>query len=392
MTGIPRYRPFEGPVLFRQGFRPFFLAAGVWAFGALALWLALLEGLLRLPITFAPAAWHAHEMLFGFVVAAISGFLLTAIPNWTGRMPLQGWPLIGLAALWLAGRIAMLAAAVIGAGVAAAVDLAFLAALVLVVLREILAGRNWRNLPMPVALSALFVANGLMHLDALGQAGTGPMGERLAIATVIMLISLIGGRIVPSFTRNWLIKQGGGRLPAPVGRFDAMSLVLTIVALGLWVADISSLATGAALLAAGAASLARLARWCGWRTRAEPLVWSLHTGFLWVPVGLGLLGLGLLVPEVIPATAGLHALTTGAIGGMTLAVMTRATLGHSGRDLAADRTTTAIYTLVAIAALARTTAALTSYGGSLLLGLAGLFWLMAFGLFVWRYGAIMIGR
>jgi uncharacterized protein involved in response to NO len=157
-AGIPRYRPFGGPALLRQGFRPFFLGAAGWAMAAMVLWIAILQGIVFLPTAFDPVAWHVHEMLFGFVIAAIAGFLLTAIPNWTGRMPLQGVPLAVLVGVWLAGRLAVGASAWIGAGSAAVFDLAFLTLLLGVVLREILAGRNWRSLPMPVVLGGLLVA------------------------------------------------------------------------------------------------------------------------------------------------------------------------------------------------------------------------------------------
>ena len=214
---IPRHRPFDGPALLRQGFRPFFLGAGVWALAAMVLWIAILQGAVLLPTAFDPVAWHVHEMLFGFVIAAIAGFLLTAIPNWTGRMPLQGVPLAVLVGVWLAGRLAVGASAWIGAGIAAVLDLSFLTLLLGVVLREILAGRNWRNLPMPVVLSGLLVANALTHADVVGLAATGPLGQRLGIGIVILLIHLVGGRIIPSFTLNWLKKRGESNLPASFG-------------------------------------------------------------------------------------------------------------------------------------------------------------------------------
>ena len=391
-AGIPRYRSFDGPALFRQGFRPFFLGAGLWAFAAVALWIAVVQGAVSIPTAFGPIAWHAHEMIFGFATAVIAGFLLTAIPNWTGRMPLQGPPLIILFGIWLAGRAAMLSSAVIGPGLAAALDLSFLVVLLGAVLREIISGHNWRNLPMPVALGGLLLANVLTHLEAAGRAATGLVGQRLGIATIIMLISLIGGRIIPSFTRNWLAKRAGNKAPASFEAFDRACLVLTLAALGAWVADPDDAATGAALFVAGLANLVRLARWRGHRTLAEPLVWSLHIGFLWVPVGLCLLGLGVFAPQVVPPTAGLHALTAGAIGSMTLAVMTRATLGHTGRALAADPWTTGIYALVAIAAISRVAAPIISDVTVPLLWTSGLLWSAAFGLFAVHYGRFLVAR
>lgn len=391
-AGIPRYRPYSGPAVFRQGFRPFFLGAGLCALIAVALWLAVFQGAVSLPSAFGPVAWHAHEMIFGFAGAVIAGFLLTAIPNWTGRMPLQGTPLILLFGAWLIGRLAVAVSALIGAGLAAVLDLSFFAMLLAVVLREILSGRNWRNLPMPLALSLLLAANLLTHLEAAGRASTGPMGQRLGIATMILLIGLVGGRIIPSFTRNWLAKRKESALPAGFGRFDRIALLVTAASLAAWVAWPDSQTTGAALLAAGLATLGRLARWRGHRTLAEPLVWSLHLGFAWVPVGLLLLGLGAFLPELISSTAGLHALTAGAIASMTIAVMTRASLGHSGRQLTADGWTTAIYALVAAAAALRVLAPIAADSYAPLLWGAGLLWCAAFGLYCLHYGRILLSH
>jgi uncharacterized protein involved in response to NO len=390
-AGIPRYRPFGGPALLRQGFRPFFLGAGLWALAAMVLWIATLQGAVSLPTAFDPIAWHAHEMLFGFVIAAIAGFLLTAIPNWTGRMPLQGIPLVVLVGGWLVGRLAVGGSAWLGAGIAAVLDLSFLTLLLGVVLREILAGRNWRNLPMPVVLGALLVANALTHAEAVGLAATGALGQRLGIGIVILLIGLVGGRIIPSFTLNWLKKRGQSSLPASFGALDRGVLGLAAAALASWVIAPENLIGGAALIVAGLASLVRLARWRGHLTLAEPLVWSLHLASLWVGVGLLLLGLGAVFPEVPPA-AGLHALTAGAMGGMTLAVMTRATLGHTGRPLAADRLTAAIYLLGALAALLRVGASLSADLYLPLLWTSGLAWSAAFGLFVAHYGRMLVSR
>jgi uncharacterized protein involved in response to NO len=379
-------------MLFRQGFRPFFLAAGTWAALAVPLWVALFDGALAAAAGFDAFFWHAHEMLFGFVAAAIAGFLLTAIPNWTGRMPLQGLPLMALFGLWLLGRAAMLASGFVVPGLAALADLSFLAALLAVVLREILAGRNWRNLPVVSALAALLAANALMHAEALDLLPLDGAGWRVGIAVVTMLIGLIGGRIVPSFTRNWLAKRGNGPLPAPFGMLDKMAMALTGLALAVWIGWPEHSVAGALQLAAGVAQGFRLSRWQGHRTAAEPLVWSLHAGFAWVPVGLSLTGAGILWPDTVPPAAGLHALTAGAFASMILAVMTRATLGHTGNALAADRATTAIYALVAVAAAVRVAAAFLPEQMGPLLWLSAAAWVGAFGLFALRYGRLLAGR
>lgn len=373
-----------------RGFRPFFLAAGLWAAVAVALWLPLLKGELYLATAFAPVAWHAHEMIFGFAVAAVAGFLLTAIPNWTGRPPVAGMALAALALLWLAGRLAVLASAAIGPLPAAAVDLAFLAALAAVVAREIVASGNWRNLPISSGLLILLAANALMHLEALGWAATAALGQRLGLAVLLMLISLIGGRIVPAFTRNWLAARGATRLPAPFGTLDKAQLATTLAALLGWVAAPEARPVGLLLLAAALLGAARLSRWRGAATLPEALLAILHVGYGWLVLGLALLGAALLTPAV-PATAALHALSAGAVGTMTLAVMTRASLGHSGRALAADGATRLVYGLVTGAALLRVAA---PFLDELYLGLlaasSGL-WIGAFALFVVSYLPIVSG-
>lgn len=383
----PRDR-YAGPEILRQGFRPFFLAASVWAVIAVALWLPVFRGQIGLPTEFDPLAWHAHEMIFGFVAASVAGFLLTAIPNWTGRLPLRGLPLLGLFCVWLAGRVAILASAEIGAAAATVIDLAFLPLLVGFALREIVAGRNWRNLPVVIAVTALFAANALMHAEALGWITTGGIGPRLGIAIVTLMISLIGGRIIPSFTRNWLAKRGDGSLPVPFGRYDGLCILLVLVAVAGWTFVPDTLPVAVLLLLAGVASLVRLWRWKWYRTLSEPLIWSLHLGFLWVPLGLLLLGAGRFVASV-PLSAGLHALTAGAAGSMILAVMTRATLGHTGRELSSDHATTAIYLLVFAAAALRVSASFLPSADPLLIASA-VAWIAAFLLFAIHYAPILV--
>ena len=388
MTGIPRYRRHDVPALLSAGFRPFFLGAAVWGAIAIPLWLAVFAGARGLPSALPPLAWHAHEMVFGYGAAVVAGFMLTAIPNWTGRMPLQGVPLLGLVLLWLAGRAAVLLSQRIGAPAAAVVDLAFPLAFLGVVAREIAAGRNWRNLPMVAALLSLFAGNLLVHLAALGIADTAEAGNRLGIATLLMLISFVGGRIVPSFTRNWLARrQPQAAAPAPFDAFDRAVLAATFLALALWVAAPDGRATAAAALAAGLALIARLVRWRGAAAVSDPLLLVLHLGYFWLGLGLMLLGLVRFMP-FLPQTAALHALTVGAIGTMTLAVMSRASLGHTGRPLEAGRLTIAVYALVTIAAVLRVAAPLAGTGYMLAIELAGAAWSGAFGLFALAYAPV----
>jgi uncharacterized protein involved in response to NO len=376
--------------LFSGGFRPFFLLGSAWAAIAMPVWLvAHIHGYaLRgaLPALY----WHGHEMVFGFGVAAVAGFLLTAIPNWTGRLPVRGAALAALAALWLCGRIALLASGAIGALAAALVDLAFPAALAAVVARELIAGANWRNLPMLGALALLFAGNLMVHLQALELAYLAAAGIRLGLATLLMLIALVGGRIVPSFTRNWLAKARP-RLaaPAPEGALDRGALVVTLLALAAWVAAPDAAAARALLVAAGLALGARLSRWRGLATLAEPLLFVLHLGYAWLAFGLALLGLSGFV-AALPPGAALHALTVGAVGTMTLAVMTRASLGHSGRALAADGATRALYLLVTAAALLRVLSPFAGAQSALVVSLSGVAWSAAFATFALHYAPLLM--
>src|SRR6185503_10340921 len=258
-------------------------------------------------------------------------------------------------------------------------------ALIGVVARELIAGRSWRNLPMLVALALLFSGNVMVHLHALGIAYVAPDGIRLGIATLCMLIALVGGRIVPSFTRNWLAKARGAALPAPESAFDRIVLLVTLLALGTWVAAPQSEPAAWLLLASGIALAARLSRWRGLSTVREPLLFILHVGYGWLALGLVLLGFD---PG---SAAALHALTVGAIGTMTLAVMTRASLGHTGRPLVADRATVAIYGLVTLAALLRVLSPLFGNQAVLVTSLAGLAWSAAFATFALHYGSFLIG-
>src|SRR5690606_36073890 len=296
------------------------------------------------------------EMIFGFVAAAIAGFLLTAVPNWTGRLPVAGWPLALLAGLWLAGRIAVFTSTWLGPWPAAVIDAAFLPVFAAVVLREIVAGRNWRNLKVAIPVVLLALCNIAVHAETVGLAeGSAQPALYLAVFLVLTLISIVGGRIVPSFTRNWLAKRRARSLPRGHQGFGGVALAWVPV-LGLaWVFAPDAPAPAALALAAALAHAARLALWRGWRTTAEPLLWILHVGYAWLPIGFALLGAAL-VSDAVARSAALHALTAGAFGTMILAVMTRASLGHSGRALTASPATTLCYVLAIAAALVRVAA------------------------------------
>ena len=386
-SSAEQMRAWQGPAVFSFGFRPFFLGGAAWVAIAMLLWLAALSGLIALPTRFDPVSWHAHEFLFGYLGAVLAGFLLTAVPNWTGRLPMVGWPLAALFGLWVAGRIAVLFSAGLPLGVAAAVDLAFPLALGLLILREIVAGRNWRNLIVLALLAVFTLANALFHIEAMnGHYAAQGYGLRLGLATAVMMIAVIGGRIIPSFTRNWLARSGKPARPAPpMQRFDKAVLLVSLVILSVWVMQPLAWLTGWALIGLGLLHLARLARWQGQHTGAEPLVWVLHLAYGFIPLGALVLG-GMQVLGRAELAGAQHIWMSGAIGAMTLAVMTRATLGHTGQALTANRATVVIYLSLFGAVAAR-------FGAGVIPDLsyvAGLLWLVAFGGFTAVYGPLLL--
>ena len=380
-----RSKPFA---VWTMAFRPFFLAASVWSAAALAGWVAMLLPGLRLPSRFDPLTWHIHEMLFGFVMAAIAGFMLTAIPNWTGRAPISGGPLAALATLWLAGRLACLFSTLIPFWLAAAIDLAFPLVLCAIAVREIASSRNWRNLPMPVPIAVLGIADLLMHLDVGGFAVPAGLGWRLGLAAIIVLISVVAGRIIPVFTRNWLVKHGVADLPAAHGMVDSVALGTIHAGMVGWVFFPTFQPIGGLLLLAAALNLWQLMRWRGSATSAEPLLIILHVGYVWMVIGAALLGASMLTDHV-PKAAAIHALTAGAIGTMVLGVMTRVSLGHSARKLIADRITVLIYLLVTLAAAVRVVAAI-NVSLFALIPISAALWIASFALFALWYGRILL--
>src|SRR5215212_1063252 len=246
----PRLRRYNGPAILSYGFRPFFLLGSIYSGLAVLVWLPVFRGELELVSALTARDWHVHEMLYGYLTAVITGFLLTAVPNWTGRLPLRGRPLLALVLIWLAGRIAVTMSAWTGWAAAAVVYLAFLLAVGTAVAREIVAGRNWPNLKVLTVLAVLFAGNATFHIEA-HLNGSADIGVRVGIAGMVFLIMLIGGRIVPSFTRNWLARENPGRLPVPFNHFDAIVIAASAASLLLWIVVPQLPATGAALEAAG---------------------------------------------------------------------------------------------------------------------------------------------
>lgn len=386
-TSAERIRAWTGPAVLSFGFRPFFLAGAIWAALAMVLWVMMLAGNDVLPTAFDPVSWHAHEMLFGYLGAVMAGFLLTAVPNWTGSLPISGWPLLGLVALWGLGRGAVAVSALLPWLVVALADLALPLALAFFLAREIVTGHNWRNLPVLVLLVGWILANAAFHLDA-AQGGFPARGTELraGLSAAILMIALIGGRVVPSFTRNWLAQRRAVRLPVPFGTADVIVLAVTLAALTVWVIWPNQSVTAVVCGLAGLAHLWRLARWQGVQTGAEALVWVLHAGYAFVPIGFLAAAAGAVLPGLAPAAQ--HLWMAGAVGLMTLAIMTRASLGHAGRPLHASRPVTALYLILILSVAARFSAGIL-VGQDWLLHLSAGAWTLAFGGFAVIYWPIL---
>lgn len=377
----------QGPAFFSYGFRPFFLGAALFAGVAVPAWILLLTGVGESEFFSAARQWHVHEMVFGFLPAVIIGFLLTAIPNWTDRTPIRGRQLRRLCTLWLAGRLVM-AIPFLTPLLSAFVDAAFLVIAAGLVWREIAGGKSWSHALIGGLISLYAGANILFHVLALSGAAT-ELPERMALGLDMVLLALIGGRVIPNFTRAFLAEVGMSEQPAPFSRFDGLAVVLVGTASVSWTVQPQAMVTGGLLVAAGLTNLGRLLRWYGWLTWREPLALILHLGYGWLVMSLLALG-GAILGLGLPATDAVHALTTGAVGVMTLAIMTRASLGHTGRPKHAGPLTVCIYLLVNLGAMVRVFGPCFDLSTNLVLGFAAISWSGAYLLFALVYGPFLL--
>jgi len=374
--------------LFSYGFRPFFLLAGLQAVYTMAVWLAVLHGMDWEMAWLSPIQWHTHEMIFGFVAAALAGFLLTAVASWTGQRGFAGPPLMILAALWLGGRIAMAPGLGVPQSLAAIIDLAFLPGIALAVTPSLVRARNLRNFPLVAFLLLLFCANLLFHLPDLATR-LGIPGATLALDAILLMVALVGGRVVPAFTANALRSRYSEARVAPFGWVDRGALAATVAVLLVDLATPMGQLAGALAVVACLLHGWRLLRWRGWLVRDMPIAWVLHLAYGWIPIGLGLKGLWVLWQ--LPMAAGwLHALTAGAYATMILAVMTRAALGHTGRPLVAAKPIVAAYLLLTLAAIVRVFAPVAAPAMvQSTWTLAGTLWIAAFVIYCAVYAPIL---
>lgn len=371
-----------------KGFRPFFLLAAAFAIAIVPLWLAVIAGAARPDTYLDPVSWHAHEMIFGFTVAVVAGFLLTAVSNWTQRETVVRAPLLALAAVWAAGRVTMLTAARLPWGVPALVDLAFLPMLVVALARPLVAARNRRNFVMLAVLGALFAANVVAHLDALGLAPVGSARRACLVAVDLVLVValVIAGRVVPMFTRNATGVESIRSIPA----LDAATvLAMVAVAAADALAGDTPVFAGALAGLTGLLALARAAHWGTRHTLRHPLLWVLHAGYAWATIGL-LLRCASAFGAAVPASLATHAMTVGAIGSLTLGMMARVSLGHTGRPLAVSPAMAAAFAAINVAAAARVAVPLfaPSFTYAALL-VAGAAWSFAFLAYLIVYAPIL---
>ena len=383
-------QPARSWALFGYGFRPFFLAAALAAVLLVPWWSASLASDMPLGTNWPASLWHGHEMLFGFIVAAIAGFLLTAVSSWTGARGFAGWPLAMLLALWALGRLCVASSAAWPASLVAGLDLSFLPALAVFVLVPLLRARN-RNTPLLVVLAALWLTNvGFYWGIGRDDAALARHALLLGIDVVLLLVTVIGGRIIPAFTAAAFKQQGiSSTLRAWRGMTPlAVAAMIAVIVIDLWRPE--GAAAGFAALAAASIQLARLAQWQGVRTLRMPIVWVLHLAYLWLAVGLALKALTLL-GGVSLAAYYLHALTIGAAATMIMAVMTRASLGHTGRPLRVSRPTACAYGLLTAAAVVRVFGpAWPTLRYAQVIVFAAALWTAAFVLFLWVYGPILL--
>jgi uncharacterized protein involved in response to NO len=372
------------------GFRPFFLGAGLLAVLLVPWWAGALAWGVPLLTPWPPSLWHGHEMLFGFIAAAIAGFLLTAVPSWTGARGFAGWPLASLALVWVLGRIAVSSARLWPASVVAGIDLLFLPCLAALVLPPLVRERN-RNTVLLAVLTALWAADAIFYRGLVaGDVALARHALLVGVDVVLLLVTLIGGRIVPAFTAAALRQHGDTR---PLRTWRAMTPIAVGVMLAMLAIDIvrpESTAAGAIAAIVAGVQATRLAQWRGLATLRMPIVWVLHVAYLWLPLGFALKALALLGGGALGAFH-LHALTIGAATSMIVAVMTRAALGHTGRALVVAPRIAVAYILLAAAAGVRVlgpTVLPLPYVDSILL--TALLWTGAFVIFLWVYAPILL--
>ena len=387
----PNASPAQGFAFFSAGFRPFFPFAGLTAAVTVLVWLMQFYGLGSLGLPFDPMLWHAHEMVFGFTSAVLAGFLLTAVPNWTGLDHVEGSALKTLFFIWLAGRLAFLAAGILPDWLVMLCDLSFIPILIIFVLPPIVQAGNSRNYIFLPLIAAFWATNIFSHLGMALNVSIALAGLHAGIYVALSLIALVGGRVIPSFTSNGLRMAGQPSETSTPPLLDRWAMPLVALCGAFDVFLPGTIVTAVVMLFASGWHFVRMAKWRSFETFKQPLIWILHVGYAFLPLGLALRGLSSLVPA-IPPSASLHMLTLGAVGCMAIAIMSRAALGHSGRALKPSPLTVAAYILIVGAVLVRTFTPIiapgwqTTYG----MGISGGLWVAGWLLFFFVYLPIAV--
>ncbi len=372
--------------LFRLGFRPFFLLGPVFSLFALFYFVAWMSGLVSFwPCAWDAVIWHRHEMLFGYTGAIIAGFLLTAVPNWTGQPTPKGLLLAALVAVWLLGRIAVFFSAYLPPTLVTSVDSAFFLLCALGILPALIKAKNTRNYMFIILLSGLSVANALTHTYKESDTYLANLGISIALNIIVLMMLIIGGRVISFFT-----ERGLATTITRNAKLDKLAMTITIIALVGGVFFPASQLVGLVFLAAAIANGWRMLGWKSFQTLSVPLLWILHTGYAWIIIGMvikGLILLGFGVPSLIAT----HAFTAGGIGTLTLGMMARVSLGHTGRPLIIGKTMVLAFYLINLAALCRVFGIwLIPAFTMTFINLAALFWFAAFGIFIVHYFPILI--
>lgn len=380
----PAKQPSPGLVPFALGFRPFFLLAALSALALMLPWLLMWVGGLAPVEYYGFIGWHSHEMLFGYAMAIIAGFLLTAVRNWTGIDTPSGAPLAALAALWLAGRLLPLATSVVPLVLVAVVDWLFIPAVALALFHPLWRGGNKINRVFLPLLAAMALANGLVHAQALGWGELAARGQDLMLNMILLLIALVGGRVMPFFTE----KAVTGSTPRRSERLEQAAFACLIALILVELVYPVPIAVAMLSLAVALTQALRVIGWHCVGVWRIPILWVLYTGFGWMVLGFVLKGLGAL--NLFPSSLALHALTVGAIAVLTLGMMSRVALGHTGRDLRSHKSINIAFVLLNLAAVARVFGPLLlpNYTGAV--HLSGGLWLLAFLAFTVVYTPVLL--
>ena len=372
-------------VLFNLGFRPFFLLSGVFAMIVMALWIPAFTGGSALSTHYGQIGWHSHEMIFGYTVGVIAGFLLTSVRNWTGRPTATGGSLATLVTLWLLGRILPFFAATMPAWLISVVDVAFLPALTVSLAVPLVPHGEQRNLLFLPLLLGLFVANLLVHLELLGLvAGVAHHGTFLGLYLIILLIVIMGGRVIPFFTERALSGVVIKRRPIIEWLAPLTVIAFTLAELLYPNSEVAGALAGLAAIINGV----RVISWYSHRYWQVPLLWVLHLGYAWIVVGFLLKAAASL--GLIAAQFTIHAFTVGGIGVLTIGMMARVSLGHTARPLKVGSSIAVAFALVNLAAVLRgLLPSISPLWFSQLIILSGILWIAAFLVFVIVYAPIL---